>query len=216
MVSWPGAAQDRLSADALVGRHIGEPRPPDCHAGNVVALAPQADRRAVMAAEAAGPSADRRGARRDRAPGEGEPDLRRSSHPGRTASPRPSGSRPAIRKILRASKVPPSTRRDDAWRTFLRAKAGGLLAIDFFHAGTVTLKRLHVAFVIEIKTRRAHPLGTTEHPTGDWVVQLARSLAGDLEDAGTDSGLIRARMAAAVLAQGLQECARPYLGLTKP
>lgn len=35
-----------------------------------------------------------------------------------------------------------------------------------------------------IKTRRVHPLSITEHPTGDWVVQLARSLAGDLEEAG--------------------------------
>ncbi len=48
----------------------------------------------------------------------------------------------------------------------------------------MTLKRLYVAIVIEIKTRRVHPLGITEHPTGDWVVQLARSLAGDLEEAG--------------------------------
>ena len=73
----------------------GAARPPDCHAGSVVALAPQADRRAVAAAEAAGPSADRRGAGRpDRAPGEGEPDLGRGSNPTRTASPRPSSGHP--------------------------------------------------------------------------------------------------------------------------
>jgi hypothetical protein len=88
-----------------------------------------------------------------------------------------------IRKLLRASRVPPSTRRDDTWHTFPRAQADSLLAIDFLHVGTVTPKRLHAAFAIEIKTRRVHPLGTTEHPTRDRVVQLARSLAGDLHEA---------------------------------
>lgn len=65
----------------------------------------------------------------------------------------------------------------------LACPADSLLAIDFFHVDTATLKRLYVAFVIEIETRRGHVLGITEHPIRDWAVQLARGLAGDLEEA---------------------------------
>jgi putative transposase len=46
-----------------------------------------------------------------------------------------------IRRILRTRRVPPPARRNDTWRTFLRVQASTILAIGFFHVGTVALKR---------------------------------------------------------------------------
>jgi hypothetical protein len=89
-----------------------------------------------------------------------------------------------IRKTLRAHRVPPPAHRDESWSAFLRAHAATLLATDLFHVDCVlTLQRLYVAFVIETGTRRVL-LGITAHPTGEWATQLARNLAGELEEAG--------------------------------
>src|SRR3954466_6506645 len=70
-------------------------------------------------------------------------------------------------------------------RKILRVHAATFLAADFFHVDcALTLSRLYVAFVIEHQTRRVHLLGITRHPTGQWATQLARNLAGELEQAG--------------------------------
>ncbi len=80
-------------------------------------------------------------------------------------------------KILRDNGREPSPdRTGPTWREFITSQAHALVATDFFCVDTVTLRRLHVLFLIEIETRRVHLAGITTNPTGAWTAQAVRNL----------------------------------------
>jgi len=80
---------------------------------------------------------------------------------------------------------PAPGRASTTWADFLRSQADAVLACDFFETVTVTGVHLFVLAVIEHARRRIRVLGATAHPTASWVVQAARNLVMDLEDAGS-------------------------------
>jgi putative transposase len=60
-----------------------------------------------------------------------------------------------------------------------------MLALDFFTAGLLNGTKVYVLAVTGHGTRRVRVLGATENPVESWVVQQARNLLMDMEDAGT-------------------------------
>jgi transposase InsO family protein len=85
--------------------------------------------------------------------------------------------------ILKEHGIPPAPdRQHTTWATFLRSQAEAILAADFFETKTLSGATLTVLAVIEHATRRVRILGTTAHPTADWVTQVARNLSMDIQD----------------------------------
>jgi putative transposase len=80
-----------------------------------------------------------------------------------------------VRRVLRRLGIPPAPQRSrSTWRQFIRTQALAMLACDFFRVDcAVTLRRVYVFFVIEVRTRYVHVLGVTAHPDGAWTVGAA-------------------------------------------
>ena len=87
-------------------------------------------------------------------------------------------------QILKSAGINPAPRRDGpGWAEFLRSQAQGILALDFFTADLLNGATVYVLALIEHGTRRIWILGATEHPVQSWIVQQARNLLMDLDDA---------------------------------
>jgi transposase len=89
-------------------------------------------------------------------------------------------------QILKDAGIDPAPRRDGpGWSEFLRSQAHAILALDFFTADLLSGTKVYVLAVIEHGSRRIRVVGVTRHPVQSWVVQQARNLLMDLDDAGT-------------------------------
>ena len=89
-------------------------------------------------------------------------------------------------QILKDAGISPAPRRDGpGWAEFLRSQAQAMLALDFFTPDLLNGTKVYVLAAIEHGTRRIRLLGATGHPVQAWVVQQARNLLMDLEDART-------------------------------
>ncbi|MGV9386399.1 hypothetical protein ACWDRB_62090 [Nonomuraea sp. NPDC003707] len=68
---------------------------------------------------------------------------------------------------------------------FLRSQADdALLACDFIETVTLNGQLQYILAVIEHATRLIRVLGTTAHPSANWVTQAIKNLVMDLDDAG--------------------------------
>ncbi len=89
----------------------------------------------------------------------------------------------SVWKLLRTAGIDPTPNRTGpSWTEFIRSQAHAVIATDFCCVDTATLRRLHVLFFIEVRSRRVHLGGITANPTGAWTTQAARNLLMDLPD----------------------------------
>jgi putative transposase len=96
---------------------------------------------------------------------------------------------------LKRHGIDPSPRRSGpTWAEFLAAQAKGLMACDFFHVGTVLLRRLYVLVFIHHDSRLVRIAGITSNPVTSWVTQQARNISMELADqANATKFLVRDR-----------------------
>jgi putative transposase len=64
------------------------------------------------------------------------------------------------------------------WSRFLRLRAQGVIACDFFVAVTASFRLLYVFVMIEHRSRRLIHCNLTRHPTAAWTLQQLREAAG--------------------------------------
>ena len=90
-------------------------------------------------------------------------------------------------EILNTAGIDPAPSRDrgPSWADFLGSQAQAILAADFVVVDLLDGTKIYVLAVIEHASRRIRILGATTNPIAEWMVQQARNLLMDLEEATT-------------------------------
>jgi len=90
-------------------------------------------------------------------------------------------ARTTIANVLAKHCIEPGPQRKTTWKQFLETHWDVLAATDFFSVeiwSPTGLVRFYALFVIDLATRRVHIAGISSGPTGNWMAQIARNLAG--------------------------------------
>ena len=93
-------------------------------------------------------------------------------------------SHQTIGNILRRYGIAPAPKRSQntTWKDFIAAHMAVLAGTDFFTVEVLTWRGLvtyYVLFFIRLESRRVSLAGVTQHPTAEWMLQMARNAADD-------------------------------------
>lgn len=93
-----------------------------------------------------------------------------------------------VGNVLRRFGIAPAPKRSQQtnWADFIRAHMAVLAGMDFFTVEVLTWRGLstyYVLFFLHLETRRVTLAGITQHPTEEWMVQMARNAVDAIDGA---------------------------------
>jgi transposase InsO family protein len=91
-----------------------------------------------------------------------------------------------VGNILRRFGIGPAPKRRQqmGWAEFIRSHMAVLAGIDFFTVEVLTWRGLatyYVLFFLHLETRRVTLAGITQHPTEEWMMQMARRAVDEID-----------------------------------
>ena len=93
-----------------------------------------------------------------------------------------------VGNVLRRFGIAPAPKRrlQTTWADFIRSHMAVLAGIDFFTVEVLTWRGLatyYLLFFLHLETRRVTLAGMTQHPTEEWMVQMARNAVDEVDGA---------------------------------